>query len=590
MNKPPRAGLAAAVVAVAVGGLAVAAPAMAQDSAAIQALQQQIVQMQQQQRAQMQALQGQLRKLQADAAARDAALKKAQDQADAATAKADAAAVTANKASATIATAPSAPPFAPPPEAFLKNGPCGGKYAAPDPNTPSPTFCLGNVSVTLGGFIDLTFFDRSRNETAGLTTSWAGIPFANSSNYHIGELRASSQYSRLSIELKGHAYDTGTFTAYFEGDLNASGVNATTIQTNSYSPRVRQAFAELDDTSWGGVHLIAGQAYSLATPNAFSVLPRKEQLPLTIDSGYVPGFVYTRQPQVRVVKDLPDGFAVAASLETPQTLWAFNSGTAGKATSSVTTMPAGIGALSGATLDLSNAGSGGLNTTANYSIDSVPDIIVKASSDPGFGHYEVYGLGRVFNDRLAMPGRGSNKSTFGGGIGAATTIPVVPSYLDLTGNVLAGYGIGRYGAGQLPDATVGKDGAPVPLPEVEALVGLIGHVTPKLDLFGYGGVESVGRKSFNVGSTGYGYGSPLFDNTGCSIELSTVCPGSNVNTHALINGTIGGWYRIAHGGFGTFMTGAEYAYVKRELYSGKGGSPSTDENLFELSLRYLPWQ
>jgi hypothetical protein len=587
MKSPQRAAIAAATLALATGGAAV--PARAQDSAAIQALQQQIIQMQQQQRAQMQALQAQLHKLQADAAARDAALKKAQDQADAANAKADAAEATANKASVSIATAPAAPPFAPPPEAFVKNGACGAKYARPDPNAPSPTFCIGNVSITLGGFVDVTFFDRSRNETAGLTTSWAGIPMANSSNYHIGELRASSQYSRFSMLVQGKPYDGATATAYFEGDLNASGVNSTTVQTNSYSPRVRQAFGELDDGNWG-LHVVAGQAYSLATPNSASLLPRQEQLPLTIDSGYVPGFVYTRQPQIRVVKDLPDGFAIAASAETPQTVWAFSSGTAGKATSSLTALPTGIGALSGAALDLSNPGSGGLNTTANYSIDSVPDIIVKASADPGFGHYEVYGLGRVFNDRVALTGKGSNNSTFGGGVGAATTIPVVPTYVDLTANVLAGYGIGRYGAGQLPDATVGKNGEPVPLPEVEALVGLVGHPTPRLDLFGYGGVESIGRRDFTVGSTGYGYGSPLFDNSGCSIELSTICPGTNVNTHALINGTIGGWYKVAHGGFGTIMTGAEYAYVKRELYSGKGGSPSTDENLFEISFRYLPWQ
>jgi hypothetical protein len=579
------------------GGLFAASPAAAQDeAAAIQALQQQIVQLQAQQRAQMQQLQAQLRKLQADSARRDAELKRAQDDAAQARAQAAQATQTADttRAAQTALTAQTAATVAPvgptvAPEAFLKNGKCGSKYAPPDPNAPSPTFCLGNVSVTLGGFVDVTGFYRSRNETAGLTTSWAGIPFNNSPNAHIGELRASSQYSRLSLLVEGRPYATGLLSAYFEGDLNASGVAATTVQTNSYSPRVRQAFAELDDTSLG-VHVTAGQAYSLSTPNAFGLVPRREQLPLTIDSGYVPGFVYTRQPQIRVTKDFGGQYWIGASLETPQTVYAFYSGGAGKAPASITTLPAGIGRTSGGAIDLSNAGSGGLNTTANYSIDGAPDIVVKAAADPGFGHYEVYGLGRVMQDRLSRPGSGSNKQVFAGGIGGATTLPVVPGTIDITGNVLAGYGIGRYGAGQLPDATIKADGSPAPLPEVEALAGVIGHATPDLDLFGYAGVESIGRKFFKSGTTGYGYGSPLFDNSGCNTELSTVCPGTNVNTHTLVDGTIGAWYRILHGGYGTFLTGAEYSYARRELYLGKGGTPSTNESLVEVSLRYLPFQ
>jgi hypothetical protein len=587
MKTSLKAGVAAAALAVAVGGPFGARPAAAQDAASIQALQAEIQQLQQQQRLQMQQLQAQLKKLQAESSARDAALKQAQDQAAAASAQAAAAQKTATLA--TAATAPAAPPFAPPPEAFVKNGACGSKYAAPDPNAPSPTFCVGNVSITLGGFVDVTGFYRTRNETAGLTTSWAGIPFANSSNNHIGELRASSQYSRLSLLVQGKPYDTGLLSAYFEGDLNGSGVTSTTVQTNSYSPRVRQAFAELDDSAWG-VHLTAGQAYSMVTPNSFGLVPRREQLPLTIDSGYIPGFTYTRQPQIRLTKDFDNEFWVGVSLETPQTVWAFNSGSAGKGTAATTTMPLGIGAASGGVLDLVNAGSGGLNSTTTYSIDSVPDIVIKAAADPGFGHYEVYGLGRVMNDRLAFPGSGSNKSTFAGGLGAATTVPVLPTLIDFTGNVLAGYGIGRYGAGQLPDATVKADGSPAPLPEIEALVGLIGHPTPQLDLFTYAGVESIGRKYFASGTTGYGYGSPLYDNTGCGIELSTVCPGTNVNTHTLEDITVGGWYRLLHGGYGTFMTGAEFSWAQRQLYNGKGGSPSTNEQLVEISLRYLPWQ
>lgn len=570
------------VAALATVAVCLAHPAAAQDAASIQALQAQIQQLQAQQRAQMQQLQAQLRKLQADAARRDADLKQAQSDAAAARIQAQAA-----QTAATAQTAPTAPPFEP--KAFVKNGPCGSRYAAPDPNAPAPTFCVGNVSITLGGFVDVTGFYRSRNETSGLTTNWAGIPFNNSPNGHIGELRESSQYSRFSMLVQGKAYDTGNLTAYFEGDLNASGVSSTTVQTNSYSPRVRQAFGAFDDTALG-VHFLAGQAYSLVTPNAYGLVPRMEQLPLTIDSGYVPGFVYTRQPQLRLTKDFDGEFWIGASLETPQTVYAFNSGAAGKTVASLTTLPGGIGAESGASLDLSNAGSGGLNTTTNYSINALPDIIVKAAADPGFGHYEVYALGRQMEDRVSLPNSGQTKTALAGGIGGATTIPVLPHLVDFTGNVLAGYGIGRYGAGQLPDATIKANGAPSPLPEVEALVGLIGHPTPAIDLFSYLGLEDIGRKFFQSGTTGYGYGSPLFDNSGCDIELSTLCPGTNVNTHSLEDVSVGGWWRFLHGGYGTFETGLELSYARRQLYDGKGGAPSTNEGIAKLSVRYLPWQ
>jgi hypothetical protein len=571
-----------AISAIAAVALLAGRPAAAQDAASIQALQAQIQQLQAQQRAQMQQLQAELHKLQADSARRDAELKQAQSDAAEARVQAQAA-----QTAATAQTAPAAPPFEP--RAFVKNGPCGSKYAAPDPNAPSPTFCVGNVSITLGGFVDVTGFYRTRNETAGLTTSWASIPFNNSPNAHIGELRASSQYSRFSMLVAGKAYDTGNLSAYFEGDLNSSGVSSTTVQTNSYSPRVRQAFAEIDETALG-LHVVAGQAYSLVTPNAYGLVPRQEQLPLTIDSGYLPGFTYTRQPQIRLTKDFGGEYWIGASLETPQTVWAFNSGGVGKAVSAVTTLPTGIGADSGGALDLSNAGSGGLNTTTTYSINGIPDIVIKAAADPGYGHYEVYGLGREIEDRVSFTNAGQNKSALAGGIGAATTIPVLPHLVDFTGNVLGGYGIGRYGAGQLPDATVKANGAPAPLPEVEALVGVIGHPMPALDLYAYAGIEDIGRKFFKAGTTGYGYGSPLFDNSGCDIELSTLCPGSNVNTQSLEDISLGGWYRILHGGYGTFMTGVELSYTRRQLYDGKGGAPNTNEGVAKVSLRYLPWQ
>ena len=44
---------------------------------------------------------------------------------------------------------------------------------------------------------------------------------------------------------------------------------------------------------------------------------------------------------------------------------------------------------------------GGLyDNQSNYSFNAMPDIIVKAAFEPGFGHYEVFGIFSRFRDRV----------------------------------------------------------------------------------------------------------------------------------------------------------------------------------------------
>jgi len=154
--------------------------------------------------------------------------------------------------------------------------------------------------------------------------------------------------------------------------------------------------------------------------------------------------------------------------------------------------------------------------------------------------------------------------------------------------VLAGYGIGRYGAGQLPDATIKADGSPWAIPEVQALIGLVGHPIPDVDIYAYFGTEQESKSAFITGGKGFGYGNPLFVNSGCDIELSPLaCTG---NTSGLTEGTIGAWWRFLHGNFGTLQLGAQYAYVRRDTFPGIGGEPSPDENIVMVSFRYYPFQ
>jgi hypothetical protein len=89
-----------------------------------------------------------------------------------------------------------------------------------------------------------------------------------------------------------------------------------------------------------------------------------------------------------------------------------------------------------------------------------PDIIEKVAWDPGWGHYEVLALQRFLVDNTlcvtAAPtsyvvGTASPKTTVGAGVRGDFLLPIIPNYLQLMGGVVYGRGIGRYGAGNLPD-------------------------------------------------------------------------------------------------------------------------------------------
>ena len=63
--------------------------------------------------------------------------------------------------------------------------------------------------------------------------------------------------------------------------------------------------------------------------NIIGILPRKEANPITIEDQYVPGFVWARQDQIRVVKDFDQKLWFALSAEQPATTFAGSSAARG---------------------------------------------------------------------------------------------------------------------------------------------------------------------------------------------------------------------------------------------------------------------
>ena len=543
---------------------------------------------------QIQQLNNELKQIKRDAAARDAAVKTA--QADAAKARAQ-----AQETQNTVAHLPAPAGFGP-----LTNGRPGINlgFGAAHPDYPSPKtdftslslnpmttegeqsgatgrkgeFHVGGITIQLGGFIEAAGIYRSRNETTDIGTTWNAIPFAQSQQYHENEVRESARQSRIALFVHGDIDANQHVSAYGEFDFLGAAGTANTNESNSYNPRIRQVYAAYDNDV-AGLHFLGGQAWSLATMNRVGVVPRQEDVPLTIDAQYVPGFTWARQPQFRVAKDFDAGkYWLAASLESPQTTYSVAS--------------AGTG-VTGQTVNFNNPGISQLTPGQAYSTDVAPDVIVKAAADPGYGHYEVMGIARFFQDRVSVVGNGHSNTRLAGGVGAGTILPILGNALSFEAHGLAGYGIGRYGTSGLPDSSIGRSGAPTPLPEVQALIGLVGHPKPSIDLYSYVGTEQIGRKYFSIGTNNYGYGNPLYSNAGCNIELSTApCTG---NTSGIVQGTLGGWWRFAQGDFGTLQSGVQYSYTRRSIFkglSGPGGSgnQSTDDNIVMVSFRYLPFQ
>jgi hypothetical protein len=325
-----------------------------------------------------------------------------------------------------------------------------------------------------------------------------------------------------------------------------------------------------------GLHFLAGQSWSLATMQSKGITPRAEVIPLTIDAQYVPGFVFTRQPQLRLTQEFTPTFWGAISLENPQT-----------------TFYTGANALPATVKQTYNAPAGsGYNSANTLSLNHIPDVIAKLAYEPTFAdrtlHMEAFGIYRSFYERLNY----EDQNVEGGGGGGGLTFQVFPGVLDFQASGLAGKGIGRYGAGQLADVTFDSAGALQPIHEVIGLVGLTLHAGPEWDIYGYVGEEKASAEAFYAtaagAEVGYGYGNPLYVNTGCAYEGA---PGACVgNTRYVQQGTAGFWYKPWVGKFGKYQMGLQYSYTERKAFAGKEGvAPTAIDNMVFASFRYYPF-
>lgn len=116
-------------------------------------------------------------------------------------------------------------------------------------------------------------------------------------------------------------------------------------------------------------------------------------------------------------------------------------------------------------------------------------MIGKIAFEPGWGHYEIFGMARFFRDRVYPNARTKsvagveNLLNNGGGIGGNLRVPTFHKTIDFGVHVLAGAGVGRYGSTTLADVTFKPDGSFEPIRGGSALGTMELHATRKMDVY-----------------------------------------------------------------------------------------------------------
>jgi hypothetical protein len=480
------------------------------------------------------------------------------------------------------------------------------------------------IDLTPGGFLAAESVYRNRALGADINTPFNSINMPGAGQNAVSEFFGSGRQSRISLLADGKAGDF-KMGGYYEADFLSAGITSNNNQSNSYTLRQRQVWGQVAS---GGSTLTGGQMWSLLTETKHGMDNRTEAVPMTIDPQYTVGFSWARQYGVRFVQNFGNRFWVGASLENPQTTFAargnaanFALGSSGNGSGlynsgitncSTTTVSGTDGTITSVLTSCTPAGT--------YSFNAMPDFIVKAAAEPGFGHYEVFAILSRFRDRVypcAEPAASSNcngvTSPLGaynnslnvGGFGGNARVTLFKQ-MDIGVHFLTGEGVGRYGSGGLPDSTVHADGTLAPLRSYQGLATIEWH-TKRLDFYANAGDEYVQRRwDYDPNNpvspvTPVGYGSPYFNVSGCYTETAPPITGTNgftfgslskcnADTKSLVEGTVGFWIKAHSGPHGRLQFGPQYSYVSRYAWTGTNGigfsSPHGIDNMFFTSFRY----
>jgi hypothetical protein len=494
------------------------------------------------------------------------------------------------------------------------------------------------ITLTPSGFFAGEAVWRQKAMASDVNTPFNSVVYSGASQAHMDEFNGSGRQSRIAMLAQGKIA-SATIGGYYEFDFLSAGTTSNNNQSNSYTARQRQFWGQVAFTN--GWTFTGGQQWSLLAETTTGLNNRTEDLPMTIDAQYHVGFSWARQFGLRLTKNFNNKVYLGVSVEQGQaTVTAHGNPTVNAGGSTVCTNAAcSTTALINPTVQnnflLGAFGtSGGLyNPLGNYQFNPSPDIIVKAAFEPGFGHYEVFGLFSEFRDRIfpcvplvstqtvgpscpagvtspTSAAGASNSSRTGGGAGANARWSLFAKKVDLGVHFLGGSGIGRYGSAGLADATTRPDGTLALIRNYQALGTLQLHPTPKMDIYFNVGTEYEDRAQYFKSAAGptfggsgraatenEGYGYVGLNNSGCWTETQPVTgpsTGSNTgvptgvggstgfipgplanctgDTRNIVEGTLGFWYRFYNGPMGRFQWGMQFSDYVRNSWHGVGAA------------------
>jgi hypothetical protein len=492
---------------------------------------------------------------------------------------------------------------------------------APDPSKDGDyiwpaMFHYKAVTITPGGFFEFATIHRDHFIGADLATPFGQIPYPNNPSSHSDETRFTPRRSRFILQTDADLDAATHAKMYLAADFLSAAQTATLTQSDSFNFRFRELYLKLDKNFFGPdfvTHVSAGQMYTLASLNSRGTTPDTFLTPPVIDDQYMPGYTWARQPGVRLSqnfgKDVQLAFGAEAAYVNYATPGYAINGLTGPAPYNSFQLVPGASAPSvyipGAYTQAPVSGSL-YNSLNAVTFNDVPDLMTKAAWDPEIYGHQVHveggGMLRNFNDRTY----GGNHDVWAGSGLVGVIVSVVPKLIDFQVSGLSGTGNGRYGSASLADATFDWTGAPQPIHERQAMIGVIGHVTPQTDVYVFAGGEfaaprynyadypSVKGFSITPGLYSYGYGNPAYVNLGCNFEGSTTAGGAPYatcvgQTKDVRQITTGFWHDFYNGPAGKLRVGAQYSYTIRDSFQGVGGAFKGTENMIFTSLRYYPF-
>jgi hypothetical protein len=492
------------------------------------------------------------------------------------------------------------------------------------------------ITITPVAFFAFEGVYRERSVNSDVNTPFNSIPFPSANEGHVSELNFTGRQSRLGGLFEGQA-GTTKLTGYFESDFLGTGTSSNNNQSNSYVLRQRQIWGQAATKS--GFTITGGQMWSLVTEDRHGIDARTEIQPQTIDSQYLVGYSWTRQPEIRLQQRFGDyktgAFSAAVALEQAQ----ITSFTA-NGTNPSQYFFGGLGqngglynaAAASATCTTNTTTIATTCTTSNittYANNVAPDVIVKFAYDVPVFHAEIGGLARFLRDEyfpvLTYGGTASaptytygttylqHTASAGGVFGSARGYlfkqpgSMTNPFMELAVQAMAGSGTGRYGSSQLADATLRPDETLEPIKNYHGLASIETRPTPKFDVFMYYGGEYAQRTVYEAPAGNYiGYGPANLSDTGCynlpAAPTSTIGNGGSTGslsatscgspTKYIQEGMVGfQWRPIVSSKYGKLQYSATYSIIQRQLWAGVGSattpvSPRAQDSMFHVQMRY----